>query len=328
MPQRNYDANVRQEAASWVVRLDASDMSAQERASLEAWLDEDPRHRDALNRTHATWRELDLISPAERSTAGEHRTHRRLRHADARAAERPRRRLRALVGATTAAILVVLGMWQYPRIDLVLRADAHTGVGETRQLALVGGGTAQLDTGSAVRCNDSAQWRDVRVLAGTVSFAVGHNDPRPFRVRAGNITVTDVGTTFQLRHDADLTQVVVASGMVEVATKAGKAYVRAGEIATVADDGQAPKVTTVDADAAMAWTRGRLVFVDRPLGEVVAELNRYYDGHIVLLGDHAAARRVSGVFRTNEPLAALRAIESSLGLHAHHLGLGLVVLGA
>jgi len=329
-PSTTYSTAARQQAAGWVIRIDAGDLTAVERAALDAWLAADPSHRDALERARVTWRELDLLAsgvqPAN-AVATPLSTARGARPRAAHVAERGpgKRRHKALLAAC-AVLVVVVAAWQYPRASVALRADARTAVGETQRIALAGGGTAQLDTGSAISLHDDPQWRDVQVLAGAVSFEVGHNDPRPFRVRAGRVTVTDVGTTFQLRRYGDATDVVVASGEVEVATTGGKAVVRAGESAILADDDATPRVTPVDADAAMAWTRGRLMFVDRPLKEVVAELNRYYPGRIVLVDDAAGKRRVSGVFRTNDPLAALRAIETNLGLHATHVAPGLIFL--
>jgi transmembrane sensor len=322
MPQPHYNASARQQAAGWVVRLDAGELDAQERASLQAWLDETPAHAEALQRAQATWRELDMVAAVPAATGPRPRA----QHERARGPGKQRRHRTILAAACVAGVLFALGVWQYPRMDIALHADAHTATGETQKIALTGGGSAQLDTGSAIRLRDDASWRDVQVLTGTVSFEVGHADRRPFRVRAGQVVVTDIGTTFQLKREGDATQVVVASGLVEVAAPGGKAIVHAGERATLADDARIPTVTSVDADAAMAWTRGRLVFVDRPLSEVVAELNRYYAGRIVLMGNRAASRRVSGVFRTSDPLAALRVIEANLGLRASHVGFGWVVL--
>lgn len=335
MPSSTYSADARQQAAGWVIRLDAGDLTEPERAAFEAWLAADPSHETVLERARATWRELDLLAggldgidgtrhpAAGVASSGTSGARPRAVHAAGRG---PRKQRRPVLLAACALLVVAISAWQYPRVSIALRADAHTAVGETQRIALVGGGTAQLDSGSAISLHDDAQWRDVQVLSGAVSFQVGHDDPRPFRVRAGRVVVTDVGTTFQLRLDGDATEVVVASGEVEVAAPGGKVAVHAGESASLANDSKAPAVAPVDADAAMAWTRGRLMFVDRPLKDVIAELNRYYPGHIVLADDAAGDRRVSGVFRTNDPLAALRAIETNLGLHATHVAPGLILL--
>jgi transmembrane sensor len=81
----------------------------------------------------------------------------------------------------------------------------------------------------------------------------------------------------------------------------------------------------VDADGVAAWRRGRLMFQDRPLGEVVAALNRYHRG-LFWAAPSIRGRRVSGVFSTAKPLDAIRAIELSLGLNATYVSDYLVLL--
>ncbi|QWT18624.1 FecR domain-containing protein [Bacillus sp. NP157] len=326
-----YTALARQQAAAWVVRLDAGDLGDEDRAQLQAWLAMDPTHAEALRRARQTWGELDLAVAHEGVTGSATdawRTPGDRIVAAPPASPRTRRvrRYVARLAASAAVLVVAVGIWQVPRVASTWGADAATGVGQTRRVALAGGGNAQLDTRSAIRLHDSARWREVQVLAGTVSFEVGHGDPRPFRVHVGDSVITDVGTTFQVKRVGASTQVLVASGEVAVASPEGTARLHGGEMVTVGDPDRSLAVSTVDADAAQAWTRGRLVFVDRRLGDVVDELNRYYDGHIVLLGDDVADRQVSGVFRTSDPLAALRVIERNLGLRASEVGLGVIVL--
>jgi transmembrane sensor len=326
MPTSMPNTLSRQQAAGWVIRLDAGALTPVEQEALDAWLASDPAHPAALARARSTWRDLDLLGTVAAQPLPAARTRERARapHGGRAHARRARRPL-AWAGACAALVLALAAAWQYPRADAWLRADARTATGESQRVPLAGGGTAQLDTASAIRVSDTAKSRGVEVLAGTVAFDVGHADARPFRVSAGDIVVNDIGTTFQVARDGDDTNILVTSGMVEVRAPGGTASVRAGENAWIAGD-EAPRVSQLDTDAASAWTRGRLVFVDRPLGEVVAELNRYYDGHIIVLGDLLASRRVSGVFKTSDPLAALGVIERNLGLRARRPGLGLIIL--
>ena len=65
----------------------------------------------------------------------------------------------------------------------------------------------------------------------------------------------------------------------------------------------------VDADHVTAWRRGKLIFDDKPLGEVLAILARYRRGYVVLVDPALRGRRVTGVFETRDPEAALRAIQ-------------------
>ena len=68
-------------------------------------------------------------------------------------------------------------------------------------------------------------------------------------------------------------------------------------------------------DQATAWRRGRLVFSNVPLERVVAELNRYRRGRIVIADTRLAQRQVSGVFPTTDLDGALESITREL--HAH-----------
>lgn len=322
MPASAYNATVRQQAVDWVARHDAGELSAAEQVAFAAWLRADPAHAEAWQRARRTWTELDGLH-ATQVRPGHAVGHRSMRrHARGKSATPVRR---AAWAGTAAAVLVALAAWQYPRMELAWRADAQTATGQSRQLLLAGGSRALLDSRSAVAWRDNPRWRELDLLEGAVSIEVGHADPRPFRARVGEIVVDDVGTVFQLRRDDAGTKVTVTHGMVRIHAPGGDATVAAGEQAWIVHD-DSPRVSVVDAEAASAWTRGRLVFVNRPLSEVIDELNRYYPGRIVLLDPATADRHVSGVFRTGEPLVALDAIEKSLGLKSYRLALGVIVL--
>ena len=81
-----------------------------------------------------------------------------------------------------------------------------------------------------------------------------------------------------------------------------------------------------DRTAVTAWLRGQFVFYDTPLSRVVAEINRYRPGRIVIAKDALRDLKVSGVFRTDDTGAALRAITDILPLRATHITGYLVVL--
>ena len=90
-------------------------------------------------------------------------------------------------------------------------------------------------------------------------------------------------------------------------------------------DGHIGQVTAVDADAVLAWARGRLVFRDRPLGELLGDLRPYHPDRLVLLNADLSGRRVSGTFSTDQPEAVLSALTQTLPVRALKLP-GVVVL--
>ncbi|MFT8775434.1 MAG: hypothetical protein ABF893_02075, partial [Gluconacetobacter liquefaciens] len=108
-----------------------------------------------------------------------------------------------------------------------------------------------------------------------------------------------LGTRFIVRRDGSRTDILVTEHRVHVVARhqggPSEEVVREGEAATYGPEGLASP-HPVDVESAAAWTRNRLVFVDRPLGEVIAELSRYHRGYIRLVGTGLRDLRVSGSF--------------------------------
>src|SRR5690606_32305248 len=48
-------------AATWLIRREAPDFSADEQKELERWLEASPRHRSAFLRLEAAWRRADQL---------------------------------------------------------------------------------------------------------------------------------------------------------------------------------------------------------------------------------------------------------------------------
>ena len=98
---------------------------------------------------------------------------------------------------------------------------------------------------------------------------------------------------------------------------------------TVAENvflGHAPKTglgrpEPVDVHSVTGWRRGRLIFDGRPLGSVVAEMDRYRRGKIVIT-DHALEDLpVTGSFDTSDTDALLDAVAEALPVQVRRLPL-------
>jgi transmembrane sensor len=302
------DEALRDEAASWYFRRDAGALPPAEEAAFREWL-ADPGHRAAYDEIARTWLALgDIERPATASP--------------------PRRRSwRWLpLGAALAALLaiaVVDGSW-WAR----WRSDVVTGIGETQELILTDGSRVDLNTDSAMDIRYGESERRIRVVRGEALFTVAKDATRPFVVETASGSATALGTVFSVRQVEGETIVTVLESRVAVAPAA------AAEQAAALSPGQSARfsrtrldaVESVDAEAETAWRRGKLIFVDRPLGEVVSELNRYHRGHIRIVDSSLRSYRVSGVFETKDPVRALGLIQTSLGLHATKLTDLLVLL--
>jgi transmembrane sensor len=83
---------------------------------------------------------------------------------------------------------------------------------------------------------------------------------------------------------------------------------------------------TVDTRRALAWREGRLVFHDRPLGEVVDSLARYHPGYVILADRKAADLAVSGSYRLDDVGAGFAGLADAAGLSLRTLPGGILVL--
>jgi len=59
------------------------------------------------------------------------------------------------------------------------------------------------------------------------------------------------------------------------------------------------------------------VFDDRPLGEVLAELRRYYPGWIINASGPLDSMRVTGNYRLNDPVSVMRSLAQVTSANLH-----------
>ncbi len=67
---------------------------------------------------------------------------------------------------------------------------------------------------------------------------------------------------------------------------------------------------------------------DGPLGLAVEQLERYFDGAIVLVGASLGERPVTGIFDLRDPEAALRTIGKALDLEVRRVTPWILIVSA
>ncbi|WP_445371810.1 FecR family protein [Methylomonas sp. HW2-6] len=313
-------ASVKAEARAWWVKLDGASGDPALLAEFERWLAADAAHAEAYRRLQQLWSDLAEVEPGLVPVAADLPLQ-PPKPVSAKIRQRARLPL---------ALAASLALWWLSPLSLGLRSDFHTGFGEVRDIALSDGSAVHLNGNSALLVQFGAGQRRLTLLRGEALFEVSPDPARPFQVQAGDGLITALGTAFNVRVDGDNVEVGVTEHSVALDVQRGSGrqhgVLAEGEQAMFSrEDGIGP-ASAVDQLAATAWRRGKLVFENRPLGDVVAELNRYHRG-LLLIGDAALAeRRVSGVFRTDQPLAVLAALESSLHIRSSRLGDYLILL--
>ncbi|WP_294334516.1 FecR domain-containing protein [uncultured Sphingomonas sp.] len=300
------------EAAHWAARIDASPDAAP--AGLNRWLRADPAHAGALLRAQAT---LVLLGGAVPETL---------------VAERPGggRRIWWLGGASAAlAASITAALLLLPARGEQIR----TGIGEVRTVALNDGSSLAVDAGSELVTHIAGAARLVTLADGKALFRVRHDAHSPFRVQVGKVTITDIGTVFQVEADRDtgMVEVLVSEGEVQVASSGQSVRLVAGQRARFVIRGAAPVATVERVDAAgieraLGWTSGRLDLDGETLGEAVAELNRHNPLQIRLASPALAGEKLYGAFRIDDPAGFAQSAAIGLGTRAR-IGPDVILIG-
>lgn len=139
------------------------------------------------------------------------------------------------------------------------------------------------------------------VLTGEAFFTVAHNTQQPFVVDCNGLSITVVGTSFNVNPADSGTAVIVETGRVLVTQGAQTLLLLPGEKVFVnRKGGQMEK--TKNRDQLYRYYRNRDFICDgTPLWKLVQLLNESYDAHIVIENKSLAGLPISTRFN-NEPL--------------------------
>lgn len=282
------DQSIERAALDWLVRV--NDPAFDDWDGWQAWLTADPRH-DAIYWRMATMEAEAVSALASGRPASQSRT----RPATPVAS----RRAWMLAAAVLAASLLgVGGLWSIRPQPWVI----ETGPGEIRRLELADGSAIAMAGGTRLRL-DRRESRRVELEAGRALFEIAHDDRHPFAVGVGDISVTDLGTIFDVTRLGDSARIDVAEGEVRVDRHDRTATLGAGEgviAGAAAFDRRRVAPATVG-----AWRDGRLVYDDERLSVVAADLAIAL-GHPVLVSADLNDRRLSASLSISGPPEDLR----------------------
>lgn len=299
-----------EQAAYWAMRLDGSELTAADRARLDAWIAADPAHRAALAEYCQLSADLEqqmpLLEGIRDETAGTH---------TALHAARPSPWLRwpLWAGAVLTAAAAV-ALFFRPGPAPAERNTLATAVAERRSLALADGSSVELNARTSLAITLERDVRRVRLETGEAFFAVAKDPVRPFLVETPAGTVRVTGTQFSVRTDAGGTlAVTVAEGSVEAAPTARTPVALVSRQQFTADSagGVTTRFLSPEAlDDALAWRRGQAVFRALPLGEALAHFARYHGRELSATGA-AADRKIGGTYRLDDLDGFLRDIQDA-----------------
>ena len=303
---------LRREATAFIVRITSGAGTEGDAEALAKWRATSRVHEEAFRDAARLWKQLGPALEAQ--------------VAPARAAVLNRRTF--LVGGSLAAGLagVGLGLSELGYLPPVggLLSDYATAAGEQRSVTFPDGSTALLDGGTTLSLAYSDDARGMRLASGAAVFDVGPGDDRPFVVNAGEGAVVAQRGSFAVQCGVEDVSVECLDGIVSVRTR-GEAELSRGEAVSYSGKGLGQK-SAADVEMAAAWRNGLLVFSDRSLEDVVADLNRHRRGRVVIARRALRRHRVSGVFHLGRPEEVLAHLEATLRVQPVSLVGGIVLL--
>ncbi|MDD1619981.1 MAG: FecR family protein [Methylococcaceae bacterium] len=317
------ELSTEQQAIWWQARLSSDLLGDGQRREFDAWLAECPEHAAAWQAINSFWTGLDSLTLEDISDEAGGQVP---EFPPAKSGRSPRSLFRP--GLALAASLLLTLSFAYQQFDLYL-ADYRSATGLQRQIDLADGSSILLNTASAVSADFSAEKRLITLHSGEAFFKVAADRDRPFVVKTEAGEVRALGTAFDVRRQDDDVSVTVFEHAVKITTAGGEIKERLSEAEQLLfSRDRVNAVSHVNPQRAAAWHQQRMVFQDKPLAEVVAELDRYRPGKIIILDDAIKNLPITGVFGIADTDVALQSIEQSLAVKVRKVTDHLVLLSA
>jgi transmembrane sensor len=337
-------AAIAEQAGEWFVANEERPLDVRDSAALAAWLRTSPVHVEEFLGVSVVARDLkeartdpdySLEAILARARAEDEPGVHPLRQPPSDAvrvgASRRWRTARVAMAACALLSLSVLLTWngapfRHPSAsDGVTALHFETRHGELLTRRLADDSVLHLNTDSAVTIRYGTHQRVAVLTSGEADFEVAHDPKRSFRVLAGSVEVSDLGTTFDVRLARDSTVVTVVEGEVAVgpSTVTGRpagspwtdVQVGANQQVIIANGIWPPaKPVAVDAQRATAWLHRQIAFDHEPLEKVAAEFNRYAPKPIEIVTPGLQKLEISGVFTTDDPTAFIAFLRSMQGV--------------
>jgi transmembrane sensor len=317
LPDRS---DIEQQAAAWIARLHADDVSPEDRARFESWRTAHSLHADAYQHMAAAIDEVKRAGHIVRAVSFGNEMN-NVSRSPRRLAPRARRRLAATAAAAGVAVVAsALAWWS----SVTSHPNFRTAVGEHASIDLPDGSHLELNSQSDARVSYDRRTRIIYLIRGEAYFKVAQDPMRPFWVIADHSWVRALGTAFNVDLRASGVRVTVNEGVVKVGPAHGRdsaptdaalsqapaSILTAGQQAELVHDStQIRAAAPEELTRLSAWRRGKLYFENAPLESVVEELGRYTQERIVIEGTDLRSVPVGGTFQANP-----QGVEALLGM--------------
>ncbi|KZN59258.1 hypothetical protein N473_03620 [Pseudoalteromonas luteoviolacea CPMOR-1] len=309
---------IEQQATHWLLIQDELDLD--QKVQFEQWLVIDPEHERIYRRLEEALSLVEQIPVAQSSDpvvlVEQLNNSSKVTIATDKVAVN-NHVYRWFAVAASIMLIAMLGWFgQEPQEagPVIAQQIYQTETAQVETYLLVDGSVVTLGPDSKLLVSISNQARSLKLLSGEGYFDVVTDKIRPFVVSSGQVGVTIIGTEFNVRYNSHSIQVAVSEGLVEVELQDMRTKLQAGEVIIADNSSGLSQVTSIDPALIDDWQQGQLTYQDVPLGHIVSQLNRYYAGQIIVVGEDVEQLRVTASFSTQDIPSVIQDLAAMLSL--------------
>ncbi len=300
---------IHEEAASWILRIEAGNLSEAEISELKAWSAKSALHMCVLKDTAIVWdkmevmKDLAVLFPLQDSVRS----------------SVPAYRQGFVYLASVLIVIFVIGnplVWNKSGEHWIneVQVSYETQIGDLERIHLPDGSAVTLNTSTRIRAVISDQVRRIEMQQGEAFFDVIPIRDIPFIVITGGAEIMAVGTSFNVKHLDGNIEIIVTEGRVQITdiftsrtdadpavmlSEGERLRIRALPGATH-DIYEVEDMPTEDLATTMMWKQRMLAFNGESLQEAVKEFSRYTRYKIEIADRETSEIRVGGYFRSDD----------------------------
>ncbi|MEN7536746.1 FecR family protein [Aurantiacibacter flavus] len=295
------------QAAHWAVRT--GDPAFVDWDAFTAWLEQDPAHAEAYERitasvADAVQAERDFV-PAVND--------------EMPAAPRVTRRWVSSAVAAVLLVVVAIGLWWGTGGVQTI----ETAPGETRLIALEGGGSIHLAADSRIAL-DPDNPRLASLEKGRALFTIVHDEDNPFVLDVATDRVVDAGTVFDVRLSKAELAVGVAEGLVIFNPAGQNIQIAPGQLLESRLGSDDVTLRDIALEQVGEWREGRITFEGMSIAELAVELSSM-SGVTFRAAPASARNEVSGSVLIDPIRADPASLGPLLGLSVRKAGDGWLI---
>jgi ferric-dicitrate binding protein FerR (iron transport regulator) len=216
-----------------LVKFLLNEATEPEREAVSLWLEADVQNRLYFQEFERIWKESRTLTA--QSTVDVNAAWNRFRsrvQVNSRRNDARVRRMKWYRPVAAAAILLIAlaGGWWWLNRDTTVRALAFQTLTKPMSDTLPDGSVVSLNSRSTLHYPSRFEKKQRKVkLKGEGFFAVKPDQKRPFQIETGDVVITVLGTSFNVKESSGAVEVVVETGRVMVEKDGRQVILNAGE---------------------------------------------------------------------------------------------------